>query len=112
MCHKLKCPCLKGRRVPYLDVDMIKLHLHQRGFRPNYYRWVHHGETFLEDDGDATSSSNAQVIPNSMRDMVMDAYALASFMLLLELPHNEEHEPIPEAKRFLELLKAAERPLY
>ena len=73
---------------------------------------MHHGETFLEDDGAATSSSNAQIIPNPMRYMVMDAYEPASSALLQELPHNEEHEPIPEAKRFLQLLKTTERLLY
>ena len=57
-CPKLKCLCVKCRNVPYLDVDTIKLHLYQRGFRSNYYRWVHHGETFLEDDGAATPSSD------------------------------------------------------
>ena len=67
---------------------------------------------FLEDNGVATTTSNAVVQPNLMRDMVMDAYGHASPALLHELPHNEEHEPIPEARRFIELLKAAERPLY
>jgi len=81
--HKLKCLCAKCRNVPYLDVDTIKLHLYQRGFSANYYRWVHHGETFLEEDEAATSSSTAQVIPNPMRDMVMDACAPTTSMLLL-----------------------------
>jgi len=42
----------------------------------------------------------------------MDAYAPTTCLLLQELLHHEEHEPIPEAKRFLKLLKAGERPLY
>ena len=42
----------------------------------------------------------------------MDAYTPASSTLLQEMLHNEEHEPIPEVKRFLELVKAADRPLY
>jgi len=110
--HKLKCPCAKCRNVPYLDVDTIKLHLYQRGFRANYYRWVHHGEHFIEEDEAATSSSTAQVIPIPLRDMVMDAYAPTASLLLQELPQHEEKEPILEAKRFLQLLKAVERPLY
>jgi len=111
-CHQLKFPYAKCRNVPYLDVDTIKLHLYQRGFRANYYRWVCHGEPFLGEDEAATSSSIAQVIPNPMRDMMIDAYVPTASLLLQELLHQEEREPIPEAKRFLELLKAAERPLY
>lgn len=44
--------------------------------------------------------------------MVIDAYAPASSVLLQELLHNEEDEPNGKANRFLELLKAVERPLY
>ena len=47
-----------------------------------------------------------------MIDMVMDAYAPTASLLLQELSNHEEHEPIPQAKGFLELLKAVERPLY
>ena len=72
---KLKCPCVKHRNIPYLDVDTVKLHLYQRGFRANYYRWVHHGEPFDEDEGGGTSSSTIEVLANLMIEMVMDAYA-------------------------------------
>jgi len=41
----------------------------------------------------------------------MDAYASKASLLLNELSHHEEHKPIPEAKRFLELLNVAKRPL-
>jgi len=110
-CQKLKCPCVKCRNVPNLDVDTVKLHLYQRGFRPNYYRWVHHGEALLEDDAAATSSCNPQVTPNPMRDMVMDAYAPVASVLVQYVPHNGEHEPNANAKKFLELIQTAERPL-
>jgi len=42
----------------------------------------------------------------------MDAYTPTTSLLLQELRHHEEHEPILEAKRFLELFKAGEGPLY
>ena len=42
----------------------------------------------------------------------MDAYAPTVSLLLQQLPQHEEEEPIPGAKKFLELLKAAEKPLY
>jgi len=42
----------------------------------------------------------------------MDAHTPASSALVQELSHNGKHEPIADAKRFLELIQAAERPLY
>jgi len=53
-----------------------------------------------------------EVVVNPMRDMVMDAYTPVTSMLLQEATLNTTHEPIPEAKRFLQLLQAAEKPLY
>jgi len=39
--ERLRCPCDKCWNVPYLDVDVVKLHLYKNGFRPNYYQWTH-----------------------------------------------------------------------
>uniref|UniRef100_A0A7C9EW89 Transposase-associated domain-containing protein n=1 Tax=Opuntia streptacantha TaxID=393608 RepID=A0A7C9EW89_OPUST len=103
-CQKLKCPCVKCRSKPYSDVDTIKLHLYQRGFQPNYYRWIHHGEPFPDEEGACASSSNVEVVVNPMREMVMDAYTPITSLLLQEATLNTTHEPIPEAKRFLHLL--------
>ena len=47
-----------------------------------------------------------------MRDMVMNAYAPVTSLILQEATHQEEQESIVEAKRFLERLKAVEKPLY
>jgi len=73
---------------------------------------VHHGEPFLENEGAGTSSPTFQVVENPMRDMVVDAFAPTRSLLRPEAMNNEGHEPIAEAKRFMQLLQAAERPLY
>ena len=44
--------------------------------------------------------------------MVIDAYTLMTSLLLQEAMLNTTHEPIPEAKRFVQLLQAAEKPLH
>jgi len=110
--QKLKCSCVECRKIPYLDVDTVKLHLYQRGFRANYYRWVHHGEPFDKDEGGGTSLSTVEVVGNPMTEMVMAAYAPMTSLMLQEATHQEEEEPNAEAKRFVQLLKAAEKPLY
>ena len=107
--NKIKCPCMKCWNGPYLDVDTVKLHLYKQGFRTNYYKWVCHGETF---DGVSHPSTliNLEVEVNPMRDMVLDAYAPTN---VIELGMgNEEEDPTPEVKKFIELVKATEKPLY
>jgi len=44
--------------------------------------------------------------------MVMGAYTPTMSLLMLEVTNNEEQEPIPEAKRFMQMLQAAKKPLY
>ena len=83
---------------------MVNLHLCQRGFRPNYYRWVYNGEPFLAKEGATASSSNLEVILNPMRDMVTNIHAPLTSLLMEEATYHEEDEPILKAKRFRELL--------
>jgi len=73
---------------------------------------VHHGEPFLEDEGAGTSSPTIQVMENPMRDMIVDAFAPMRSLLGPEAMNNDEQEPILEAKRFMQLLQAVEKPLY
>ena len=93
-------------------MDILKLHLYQRGFQAHYYSGVHHGEPFLDEEGAGTSSSTIQVMENPMPNMVMDVYAPMMSLLMPGATSNEDQEPIPEAKRFMQLLQAVEKPLY
>ena len=49
---------------------------------------------------------------NSMRDMVLDAYAPIASRMEDEGMNNDEEEPFVEAQKFIELVQAAEKPLY
>ena len=73
---------------------------------------MHYGELFEEEEGAGTSSSTVKVIANPMREMVMDAYAPLTTLILQEATHQEKQELNAEAKWFPELLKAAKKPLY
>ena len=87
----------------------MKLHLHHQRFRPNYYKWVCHGETFNRVSY-SNISSNLEVKANPTRDMVLDAYAPTN---VIELGMgNKEKEPTPKAKKFIKLVKAVEKFLY
>ena len=47
--EKIKCPCnhRNCQNRNYLDEDTVKVHLGRNGFVANYYRWYHHGETYV-----------------------------------------------------------------
>lgn len=47
--EKLRCPCnhRKCRNKNILDEFTIMTHLGTYGFKPNYYRWYHHGESYM-----------------------------------------------------------------
>jgi len=108
---KINCPCAKCWNVPYLDVNTVKFHLYRWGFRPNYYEGVCHGEAF----GDVShpgSSSNVRDGENLMRDMVLDAYGPMASLMADEGMNDGKEEPFLDAKRFIQLVQAAEKPLY
>ena len=99
-------------------------HLVNRGFTPNYYIWFQHGEGYSYDQNEASSSnSNFQEEPvdhqlhnahsyhqedqpmvdyDRVHDMVADAF----------VAHDEDEEPNIDAKKFYEMLNAANQPLY
>ncbi|XP_048501793.2 uncharacterized protein LOC130589373 [Beta vulgaris subsp. vulgaris] len=102
---KIKCPCIKCNNMRYLEVDTVKVHLYKKGFKPNYFDWLCHGERVAE-----SSSSSAQSKP--YLDMVVDALGNTEEHDVLALSNSVEEEPNGEAMKFFDLLKAAENPLY
>ena len=107
----IKCSCAKCWNVPYVDIDIVKLHPYKRGFWLNYYEWACHGETF-EEVSHLRSSSNMGEGANSLRNMVLDAYALIASCMEGERMNYGEEEPFVEVKKFIELVQALEKPLY
>jgi len=81
-----------------MDIDIVKLHLYKWGFRPNYYEWVCHGETF-EEVSHLSTSSNMGKGENTMWDMVLDAYAPIASRMENEGMNNGEEEPFVEVKK-------------
>ena len=80
----------------------------------DYYQWTSHGEPYLFATTVASSSNSANNEDrsredNRYREMVMDV-AGPSFVGNEEM--TIEEEPNVQAKRFYDLLKAAEEPLY
>ncbi|XP_056688736.1 uncharacterized protein [Spinacia oleracea] len=88
----------------FYDVETVILHLYKKGFVHNYYEWVCQGESFGE--------SVSRVQTNPYREMVIDALGNNQEHMLNEEVDVVEEEPNGEAKKLIDLLKAAEDPLY
>ena len=117
---KMFCPCRKCNNSKLAYREIVWKHLLNRGFTPNYYIWFHHGEVYGNEVG-SSSNSNFQdelvdhvhneniyrqeeqmVDYDRVHDMVTDALVAAEV----------DEEPNIDAKRFYEMLAAANQPLY
>lgn len=99
---RIRCPCIRCKNARYMETDMVKVHLYKKGFTPRYFNWLCHGELV---DGSSSSSTQS----NPYREMVVDALGDHS---LTEGTNSIDEEPNEEAKKFFDLLKAAEDPLF
>jgi len=125
------CPCRKCLNEKYLEFNVVKKHLYNREFMPNYYVWLRHGEGCRDNAG--TSNINyvveqpsnfnndanyGQQVPdqfsyghnqeNRFHDMVTDAFheTIAAF------PENISEEPNIDAQHIYDMLDAANQPIY
>lgn len=100
---KIRCPCPRCDNKRFLDTETVRVHLYRKGFCPEYFDWICHGEFVGE-------SSTSQA--NPYRELVVDALGHVGENLWNVEANSIEEEPNDEAKKFFELLKAAEDPLY
>ncbi|KAG7588661.1 hypothetical protein ISN44_As07g009810 [Arabidopsis suecica] len=122
------CPCVVCQNSKSVKAVTVSSHLLSRGFMPNYYVWYEHGEDYnvvgegtsnYADNTDYTSNVNEPIgfhRKNIFAGMVNDAFHGS-------VPYNEYHEhengndhvheePTQKAKRFYDMLAAANTPLY
>lgn len=46
---KILCPYRKCMNEKYWKIDIVKRHLYNKGFKPNYYVWLSHGKCYSVD---------------------------------------------------------------
>ncbi|XP_056698165.1 uncharacterized protein [Spinacia oleracea] len=100
---KIRCPCPLCDNRRFHDTGTVRVHFYKKGFVRNYNQWICQGESLVE---------SSRVQPNQYRDMVIDALGNNQEHLLNEEGNSVEEEPNVEAKKFIDLLKAAGDPLY
>ncbi|KAJ8769652.1 hypothetical protein K2173_005255 [Erythroxylum novogranatense] len=123
--QKIRCPCSKCRHKCFLTIDEVKLHLLRKGFVPNYFEWTRHGEPLIcntsrgneaqmsvnvnEYDPEVRSRGNFfHGTENAYRQMVFDGVGCTYEKNTI----NVEEEPNAEARKFFDLLQAADLELW
>ncbi|XP_050222508.2 uncharacterized protein LOC126672598 [Mercurialis annua] len=108
--EEIKCPCsrTKCRNTNFRDVEVVKLHVLQSGFVPDYYVWIHHGEVNVPpvvqqpvNEYDYYNEGGGDL--NSGQRMVIDAAGPEVF---------EEETPNEEAQKFFDMMSAAEEEIW
>ncbi|KAL6530396.1 hypothetical protein OROHE_014749 [Orobanche hederae] len=114
---KIKCPCTaaKCKNQRFLDTKSVKEHLVRNGFVPNYEVWIFHGETNLTpDEGGPSASRQEEASQNPYINMVVDEErrTIPDFNFNEGDNMNEGEPPNPDAKKFYDMLEAANEPLW
>lgn len=111
---RLKCPCIRKscQNTIFLPINDVKLHLHRRGFVPNYHTWYLHGEKeddVVESSGNHLDGTNDDVYDNvfehggRFRDMIIDAlHQQGAF----NEDEDMEEEPNINIKKLYDMLEA------
>ncbi|KAF7823684.1 uncharacterized protein G2W53_021828 [Senna tora] len=127
--RQIRCHCSRCDNTKFFDVEIVKVHLYSRGFIPNYDQWSFHGEPLhyseeceigsaMEErveaeneemvDGDHVERVDVN-LADPYRTMILEA-AGPSFNPNTNVEFYEP--PNQDAKKFYDLLKATEKPLY
>ncbi|KAJ0585549.1 putative Transposase-associated domain-containing protein [Helianthus annuus] len=107
--RNIKCPCYKCQNISYRDRATVQKHLFKDGFMLRYEIWSEHGEKSNHDVG---QSSTTMEIDDDDDDgckrMVLDNLCSCDYTSST----LEGRVPNPEAKRFYDMLEAADEPLW
>ena len=97
----------------YLDEDTVKVHLGRNGFVVDYYRWYHHGETYVPQPIEQNLGRIDAFVHiehgetfNAMQSMVYDA-AGPSFNSI-----EIEESPNPTTQHLFDMLKASKQEVW
>ncbi|XP_055961459.1 uncharacterized protein LOC130015401 [Mercurialis annua] len=113
--EEIKCPCsrTKCRNKNFRDVEVVKLHVLQSGFVPNYYVWIHHGEVnvppvvqppneyYYYNEGGGDLNSEEEIWPGNSRHSPLSA---SIEILDIKCRHQGSISLIDDTFRLLQVL--------
>ncbi|KAK1425577.1 hypothetical protein QVD17_20931 [Tagetes erecta] len=106
--REIKCPCYKCQNISYRDRATVQEHLYKEGFMLRYEKWSEHGEDSICDVGQSSTAKENDDNNDSYKRMVLDNMQSHGYT-----PNTlKGHVSNPEAKRFYDILKAVDEPLW
>lgn len=106
--REIKCPCFKCHNVSYRDRDTVQKHLYKDGFMLRYTTWHEHGENSIREVGQSSTTMEVNDNDDGYKRMVLDNMYSCGYTS----NDLEGHVPNPEAKKFYDMLQAADEPLW
>lgn len=99
----IRCPCQKCKHKRFHPPQTVRVHIAKKGFVPNYYTWVFHGEVRLPNVHIEEGSASCR-----LEEMIFDA----GNSLHLNMNEPEEEAPNPQAQQLYDMLSAADTELW
>ncbi|KAJ0506066.1 putative Transposase-associated domain-containing protein [Helianthus annuus] len=104
----IKCPCYKYQNTSYRDRATVQKHLFKDGFMLRYEIWSEHGEKSNHDVVQSSTTMEVDDDDDGCKRMVLDNNLCSCDYTSSTL---EGRVLNPEAKRFYDMLEAADEPL-
>ncbi|KAD4888139.1 hypothetical protein E3N88_20212 [Mikania micrantha] len=109
----IKCPCTNCLNMLYQNRQSVLDHLICSGFRPEYLKWVYHGEGTTV-ASTSTTLNEEEILHHEMRDLLNDAFEAENEdgMEVHENDLNNSHEMNNKGSNFDDLVKDAEEKVW
>lgn len=105
---QIRCPCSNCKNVPLKHFEEVKVHIFQKGFKPDYWYWTCHGESDPELLVEINKKKSTQEGHNShhsiFENMVYDALGSQHQM---QCEEEMEESPNINDQNFYDLLHSA-----
>ncbi|XP_058759557.1 uncharacterized protein LOC131632856 [Vicia villosa] len=110
---EIRCPCSNCKNVPLKHFEEVKVHIFQKGFKPNYWNWTCHGESDPELLVEINKEKSAQEAHSNhhstFENMIYDVVGLQHQM---QFEEDIEESPNISDQKFYDLLHVAQKPLW
>ncbi|XP_076914543.1 uncharacterized protein LOC143573590 [Bidens hawaiensis] len=110
----IKCPCINCLNMKYQSRQTVLDHLICSGLRPEYFKWVYHGETTTDASMSTTLNEDEDIYDNETHEMLNDVFETqcGSGANMHENASNNSQETNNNRCKFDDLVKEAEEKVY
>ncbi|XP_022022263.1 uncharacterized protein LOC110922267 isoform X1 [Helianthus annuus] len=110
----IKCPCTNCLNMKYKSRQTVLDHLICSGFRPEYLKWVYHGEGTTVASTSTTHNEEEQILHHEMHEMLDDIFVTegGNGVEMHETASSNSEETNTRRSTFDDLVNEAEEKVY